>query len=124
MAHHILCKRIYEPPAASDGCRVLVDRLWPRGIRKEAAELFMWARGAAPSSELRKWFAHEPGRYQEFCERYRLELNASKDARELAAICAEELASRNVTLLYAARNVEQNNAIVLQDWLHSQGTEE
>ena len=107
-------KRIYEPPADDDGSRVLVDRLWPRGMPKEGAAVDLWLKDVAPSTELRKEFNHRPERFAEFTERYRLELESNPAVDTLV-----ELAARHpsVTLLYAARNTEANNARVLLDYL-------
>ena len=110
----IRIKRVYEPPARGDGFRVLVDRLWPRGVKKEAGLMDAWARDLAPSTELRKWFGHEPGRWTEFRSRYRAELKEHED--ELSALRARA-AKRPVTLLYAARDPEHNHALVLQEVL-------
>lgn len=107
-------KRIYEPPAPGDGLRVLVDRLWPRGVSKAGAKLDLWAKHLAPTTELRKWFNHQPDRFDEFRVRYLEELDAKDDA-------LAELTSRAdggpITLLYAARDPACNHAIILQDWL-------
>jgi uncharacterized protein YeaO (DUF488 family) len=105
-------KRAYEPAAADDGYRVLVDRLWPRGVRKESAALDRWAKDLAPSRELRKWFGHDPARYREFASRYRLELRAPP-AREALADLAERAAQGTVTLVYGARDELHNGARVL-----------
>jgi uncharacterized protein YeaO (DUF488 family) len=109
-------KRIYEPAARGDGYRVLVDRLWPRGVRREDARLDEWARELAPSTELRKWFGHDPDRFDEFGGRYVDELRAHKD--ELQAL-RERARDTTVTLLYAARDTEHNEAEVLADVLRS-----
>ncbi|MFD2249451.1 uncharacterized protein YeaO (DUF488 family) [Pseudochelatococcus lubricantis] len=107
-------KRIYEPPAADDGARVLVDRLWPRGIRKEAAELTLWLKDVAPSPGLRRWFGHDPVRWAEFARRYRAELAANGEA----VGTLRDLAARGpVTLLYAAHDTAHNHALVLADYL-------
>ena len=107
-------KRIYEEPAETDGYRVLVDRLWPRGISKEAAHLDEWCKDGAPSTEARRDFGHDPARFGEFRDRYRAELKASGAAGALA----ERLADRPVvTLLYAARDPRINQAVVLQEFL-------
>ncbi|KAB2940716.1 MAG: DUF488 domain-containing protein [Hyphomicrobium sp.] len=107
-------KRIYEPPTPSDGFRVLVDRLWPRGISKERAGLHLWMKTIGPSNELRRWFGHDPKRWMEFQRRYRVELH--EHATEL-----HDLRSRarkgTVTLLFGARDVEHNEAVVLRDIL-------
>jgi uncharacterized protein YeaO (DUF488 family) len=104
-------KRIYDPRTRGDGLRILVDRLWPRGVRKEDAQLYRWAKELAPSTELRLWFNHEPKRWQQFGRRYREEL--SQCAAQLEAL--RNLARRRpITLLYAARNREQNEAVILK----------
>lgn len=109
-------RRVYEPPDPADGYRVLVDRLWPRGLTKEAAHLDAWLRDLAPSDELRRWFAHDPARWPAFRERYRAELLASPHRAQL-----DELAHRArhgpVTLLYAARDAAHNNVVVLAEVL-------
>ncbi len=107
-------KRIYEAPARSDGLRVLVDRLWPRGVSKKAAALDLWVKEVAPSTELRKWFNHDPKRWADFRLRYRRELR--KHAKELQALKAQA-AKRRVTLLFGARDTEHNEAVVLQEAL-------
>lgn len=109
----IKVKRIYEPPAPEDGERFLVDRLWPRGVSREAAALTGWLRELAPSEELRRWFAHEPSRWPEFRERYRRELQAP-EARRLLEDLARRAQSGPVTLVFAAHDPERNNARVLQ----------
>ena len=107
-------KRIYEPPADDDGVRVLVDRLWPRGMPKEGAAVDLWLKDVAPSTELRKEFNHRPERFAEFSERYRLELDHNPAVETLLELAA---AHPRVTLLYAARNTEENNARVLLEYL-------
>jgi uncharacterized protein YeaO (DUF488 family) len=114
----IRCKRVYEPPESSDGLRVLVDRLWPRGLRRESAQIDVWARDLAPSDELRKWFAHDPSRFAEFRRRYRAELRKGHGDDDLAALL-KEAGERPLSLLYAARDHEHNNAIVLAEILGS-----
>jgi uncharacterized protein YeaO (DUF488 family) len=113
----IFLKRIYEPCDESDGSRILVDRLWPRGISKEAAKLTYWLKDVAPSSDLRKWFCHKPELFEEFRLKYLEELRAAEE--KLAAIGEIlELASKGrVTLLYGAKDPEYNHAIVLQEEL-------
>ena len=107
-------KRAYEPPAASDGYRVLVDRLWPRGVRREEARLDEWARELAPSAELRRWFGHDPERFEEFRRRYTDELaGQEKKLRELRRRAREGA----LTLVYSARDVEHNDAVVLTEIL-------
>jgi uncharacterized protein YeaO (DUF488 family) len=102
-------KRIYEPPSRSDGTRVLVDRLWPRGIKKEDARLDYWMKNVAPSTPLRSWFGHVPERFGDFQRKYRAELSNNPDVRELRRMGKE----KRVTLLYAARDPEINHARVL-----------
>lgn len=114
----IQIKRIYEPAEPEDGERILVDRLWPRGVSKARAALDLWDKDAAPSTELRKWFGHEPERFAAFSARYDDELNASQGAKDLAALCKKTLAEgKNVTLLYAAHDPACNHALVLKAWL-------
>ncbi|WP_437779981.1 DUF488 domain-containing protein [Sorangium sp. So ce1097] len=107
-------KRAYEPPEAADGYRVLVDRLWPRGVRKEALAIDAWLKEIGPSDELRRWFGHEAGRWEEFASRYRDELR-----RQPAAGLADELVARarrgTVTLVYGAKDELHNQAVVLRD---------
>lgn len=110
----VYTKRIYLPAEEGDGYRVLVDRLWPRGIKKENAKVDLWAKQLAPSTELRKWFGHIPERFTEFKEKYIAELKANHD---VASILEEIRKHDVVTLLYAAKDEEYNNAIVLKDIL-------
>jgi uncharacterized protein YeaO (DUF488 family) len=105
-------KRVYEPASADDGYRVLVDRVWPRGVSKEDAAVDEWARELAPSTELRKWFAHKPERFEQFRRRYRDELNAREG--EIDALRTRGR-KETVTLLFGARDVEHNNAVVLAE---------
>ncbi len=109
----IALKRIYEPASADDGYRVLVERLWPRGVSKEAAHLDAWERGIAPSDELRRWYGHDPQKWPEFRVRYEREL-ATPQAQETLDRLAERARQGTVTLLYAARAGEISNAAVLQ----------
>lgn len=110
----IRIKRIYDPIAENDGFRVLVDRLWPRGVKKADARLDLWAKDLAPSPELRKWFAHEQSKFPVFQRRYRAELDANQAAiRELTQKAGE----RPITLLFAARNLHCNHAVVLRAYL-------
>lgn len=110
----IQLKRAYDSATAGDGRRILVDRLWPRGLKKEAAHVDEWLRDVAPSSELRTWFAHDPSKWDEFRQRYRQELSGHPDL--LANL--QRMAERdNVTLLFAARDEEHNNAVVLKEVL-------
>ena len=112
--HSIAIKRVYEPVADSDGQRVLVDRLWPRGVRKDDAGLDLWLKEIAPSDELRKWFGHDPERWTEFQKSYRDELKGKGDAVEQLRVL---LAKGKVTLLFAAHDEKHNNAVVLADYL-------
>ena len=110
----ILVKRIYEPAAESDGFRVLVDRLWPRGIAKERAALDLWLPDLGPSTELRQWFNHDPTRWDEFRRRYQAELKEKKElVEELEGRAKEGM----VTLLYSAKDEAHNQAVVLQQYL-------
>ncbi|MGE3148251.1 MAG: DUF488 domain-containing protein [Pseudorhodoplanes sp.] len=114
MKRKIQTKRVYEPPSRSDGTRILVDRIWPRGISKAEAALDGWIKDVAPSAALRKWFGHEPERWTAFKRRYTHELDGNPQAvAELAA----HLKDGTVTLVYAARDPEQNNAAVLRQYL-------
>lgn len=112
-------RRIYDPPEADDGRRILVDRLWPRGVSKERAHLDAWPRDVAPSTELRTWFGHDPARWDEFVHRYQEELAANPGAvQELVAAAG----TGPVTLLYAARDEQHNEALVLQRLLQQRRT--
>ncbi|MGH6799465.1 MAG: DUF488 domain-containing protein [Roseiarcus sp.] len=115
-APHIRVKRIYDPPDRKDGARVLVDRLWPRGARKETTRLTLWLKDIAPSAELRRWFGHDPARFAEFSRRYRAELGANKDA---VGRMDDLMKAGPVTLLYAAHDTEHNQARVLADYLET-----
>ena len=110
----IAIKRIYEVPAETDGYRVLVDRLWPRGVRKDDAELDAWMKDVAPSTGLRTWWDHDPERFAEFADRYRDELDGSTALAVLRAVCATK---PTMTLLYAAHDPKVNHASVLRDVL-------
>ena len=112
----ITIKRIYEPPSESDGFRVLVDRIWPRGISKQKAAVDYWAKDLAPSTALRKWFNHDPARWSEFQKRYRSEFESH--ASHLSDLL-EKGGNRTLTLLFAAKDVEHNQAVVLKDVLES-----
>lgn len=107
-------KRIYDPPAPEDGRRVLIDRLWPRGLSKDEAGIDEWMKEIAPSDELRKWFGHDPARWEEFRRRYREEL---KTHGELLERLRSEARKGTVTLLFAAKDAERNNAVVLKEIL-------
>ena len=110
----ILLKRAYEKPETEDGFRVLVDRLWPRGKKKADLRLDAWTKDIAPSTELRKWFGHDPKRWLEFCKRYRSELK-NPEVRATITQTIHAAAKRNaITLIYGAKDTEHNEAIMLQ----------
>ena len=111
---NIRTKRVYEAPAKGDGARILVDRLWPRGLSKEKAQVDLWLKDIAPSTGLRKWFAHDAEKWQEFRRRYEAELERND---EQVAALREEAAKGPVTLVYGARDTEHNEALVLKDCL-------
>lgn len=118
MRAQIQIKRVYEDISSDDGFRVLVDRLWPRGISKERAKLADWWKDIAPSPELRTWFGHKAERFAEFAEKYRAELSTGTAAPIHMATVAEHLAAgENVTLLYGAKDPAINQAVVLRDWM-------
>jgi uncharacterized protein YeaO (DUF488 family) len=110
----IQVKRIYEPADPHDGFRVLVDRIWPRGMTKEHARADLWLKEAAPSTALRKWFCHDPAKWEELKRRYAGELDARP---EVVAKLLEEASRRRVTLLYSARDEAHNQAVVLREYL-------
>ena len=110
----IKLKRAYDPPAKEDGFRVLVDRVWPRGVKKETLALDLWLKEIAPSTELRQWFAHDPGKWEEFKQRYTTELEEKK---EQIRLLKQEIMKEDVTLVYAAKDAAHNNALVLQEFL-------
>ena len=107
-------KRVYEEPDKDDGIRILIDRLWPRGLSKEKAHVDLWLKQIAPSTELRKWFAHDPAKWTEFKTRYRAEL---KHNGEQLAVLKQAIIKGPVTLLYGAKDEQRNDAIVLQELL-------
>ncbi|MGC9444983.1 MAG: DUF488 domain-containing protein [Candidatus Methanospirareceae archaeon] len=109
-------KRIYEQPSEDDGFRILVDRLWPRGISKDKANVDLWLKDIAPSTELRKWFAHKEERWDEFKQRYFVEL---KEKTELIQTIRAKSEQGSVTLLYSAKNDTFNNAIALEEYIES-----
>ena len=115
----IRIKRVYEAPADDDGFRVLVDRLWPRGISKEHAALSDWWKDIAPTPELRKWFGHKAENFAAFTEKYRTGLSTGTAAPAHTKTIAEHLAKgENVTLLYGAKDPQLNQAVVLRDWMN------
>ena len=107
-------KRVYEDPDSDDGLRILVDRLWPRGLSKEKADVNFWLKDIAPSTELRKWFSHNPQKWDEFKNRYYQELDTKKNMVDF--ILSKEKMSM-VTLLYGAKSTEYNNAVALENYL-------
>src|SRR5699024_4282784 len=106
-------KRVYETPEKSDGYRILVDRLWPRGMKKEKAQVDLWLKTVAPSTELRKWFGHDPEKWKEFKTKYHKELDQNKEA--VSQIKAQ-LEKNKVTLVFGAKDEEHNQAVVLQKY--------
>ena len=111
-AANVRLKRAYEPADAADGTRILVDRLWPRGVSKGDAALDQWMKEIAPSTELRKWFGHDPDRWEEFCRRYGAELHQNT---ELLCQLRSHARQGSVTLVYSAHDEVHNDAIVLRD---------
>jgi uncharacterized protein YeaO (DUF488 family) len=119
---NVRLKRAYEPPAADDGIRILVDRLWPRAVSKQALALDEWMKDIAPSSELRRWFGHDPGRWHEFCRRYAAEVHEHQSL-------LDELRARarkgRITLVFSARDERHNDAVALRSLiLHGQASRE
>ncbi|KGQ31723.1 hypothetical protein JP34_10340 [Gallibacterium anatis] len=110
-------KRIYQPIDQNDGFRILVDRLWPRGIKKIDAEIDLWAKEITPSPQLRKWFNHEADKFEQFKQSYLIELNNNPYGLEFVSLCKQQLLQQNVTLLYAAKDPQYNHALVLKQWL-------
>jgi uncharacterized protein YeaO (DUF488 family) len=110
----IRIKRVYEKPDKKDGIRILVDRLWPRGLTKEKAAVVLWLKEVAPSTELRKWFGHDPAKWKEFQKRYQHEL---KNNKEQVEVLKDQAKKGVVTLVYGARDEEHNEALVLKEWL-------
>ena len=112
--HVIHLKRVYDPPDKDDGKRFLVDRLWPRGVKKESLLLDEWLKNVAPSNDLRHWFGHEPSRWEEFCRRYGAELEGNREAWQPLL---EAAAVQTVTLLFSAHDPVYNNAAALRSFL-------
>lgn len=110
----IRLKRVYEPPSKEDGLRILVERLWPRGLTKEKAKVDLWLKEIAPSTELRQWFSHDPAKWQEFRKRYGEELLKNPDA---IRFLREQIREGPVTLVYGARDEAHNGALVLKEFL-------
>ena len=111
-------KRVYEPAAPDDGARLLVDRLWPRGVKREALSLHLWLKEVAPSPALRRWFGHDPARWNEFQRRYFAELDGKPQTWQPILEAARK---GNVTLLYAARDPAHNHAVALREYLIPKG---
>lgn len=118
MAPAVRIKRVYDPPSSGDGRRILVDRLWPRGVSREKARIDSWMKELAPSSELRTWFQHDPDKWPEFVKRYRAEL---KGKAALVSELRAAAAGGTMTLLFAAKDEEHNNAVVLRGILVRKG---
>lgn len=112
----VALKRVYEPAEAEDGTRVLVDRLWPRGLSKERAHIDVWLKEIAPGNELRRWFGHDPNKFAEFQRRYKAELTSESGAAALSKL-RDLIKHGPVTLVFAAHDTEHNDAIVLRDLL-------
>ena len=110
----IRIKRVYEEPSAEDGARFLVERLWPRGVKKASLQMNAWLKDVAPSTDLRRWFAHDAAKWPEFARRYRAELEAHPDAWKPLLTAAR---AGRVTLLYSSHDTEHNSAVVLSDYL-------
>jgi uncharacterized protein YeaO (DUF488 family) len=113
VAPDVRVRRVYDEPAAGDGIRVLVDRVWPRGLRKDAAALDEWAKDVAPSTELRKWYAHDPAKFEEFRRRYAVELAGPAQRAALARLCTLAGTGRPLTLLTATKDADHSQAAVL-----------
>ena len=111
-------KRAYEAPGREDGLRILVDRLWPRGLGKDQAGIDLWLKEIAPSNELRKWYGHEPEKWEEFCRRYFVELDARP---EVVDQLRKQIRTDPCTLVFAARDTEHNNAVALKEYLERTG---
>lgn len=118
--NEIKIKRVYKEFSEEDGYRILVDRLWPRGIAKENAKIDQWAKIVSPSTELRKLFNHDENTMEEFKKRYYDELDSNKDTVEYIKQIKEKLNECNVTFLYAAKNEDVNHAMVLKEWIEEQ----
>jgi uncharacterized protein YeaO (DUF488 family) len=117
MGKDVKYRRIYDDPSSDDGVRILVDRIWPRGMRKEDAHIDEWMRDVAPSTELRRWYGHDPDRYAEFSRRYLTELREPERQQALQRL-RETAQRKRMTLLTAARDLEHSQAAVLAHWLN------
>jgi len=114
----VAIKRVYEPASDEDGFRILVDRLWPRGLTKEKAAVDLWLKEVAPSAELRKWFGHDPKKWSEFQRRYRAELDSNE---ETVQTLKQAIGKGPATLVYGAHDERHNQAVALRDWLVASG---
>ncbi|HET9850382.1 MAG TPA: DUF488 domain-containing protein [Candidatus Saccharimonadales bacterium] len=110
----IKIKRVYEPYDSSDGKRILIDRLWPRGLSKDKAKISLWLKDIAPSAELRKWFGHDPEKWPEFQKRYKNELDSNKESAEALR---QQLKDGSIILVYGAKDEKHNDAVVLAEYL-------
>lgn len=115
-------KRIYDPVSETDGFRVLVDRLWPRGITREKAQVDIWAKEVTPTSALRKEYHQHPDRFDAFRSQYNEELGKNEETAPFIALIKQKLEEGNVTFLTAAKNVEANHALILKEWVEKEGT--
>ncbi|MGC8572539.1 MAG: hypothetical protein C0171_05280 [Caldisphaera sp.] len=113
----IKLKRVYDKASPDDGLRILVERLWPRGIKKENAKIDLWFKEVAPSNELRKWFSHDPKKWLEFKEKYYEELNKNREAIEKLLDIVKN--KKDVTLIYSSKDKEHNNAVALKEYLEN-----
>ena len=110
----IRIKRVYEKPGADDGVRILVDRLWPRGLTREVASIDLWLKEISPSTELRRWYNHDPAKWQEFKRRYFAELSSNPEA---LSELVEQMRKSPVTLLFSSKEIELNNAVALREYV-------
>ena len=115
----LVLKRVYEKPVRSDGRRILVDRLWPRGLTKAKAQADLWLKDIAPSTELRQWFQHDPSKWSEFRKRYRAELRRNPDP---VAILKKQISRGKVTILYGAKDEEHNEALIIKEYLEEKNS--
>lgn len=118
--YQLRIKRVYAAAEESDGYRILIDKLWPRGMTKDKAAIDKWAKEITPTNSLRQWFGHKRENFQAFTDQYIAELNANPAAPAFAKLCIELLQRQNVTLLYGAKDEECNHAIVLRNWILNQ----
>jgi uncharacterized protein YeaO (DUF488 family) len=112
----IRIKRVYREPSLEDGVRILIDRMWPRGLSKERARIVAWRKDLAPTASLRKWFRHDPAKWNEFRQRYQSELSRS-DQVETAKALVRDSHRKTITLVYGAADEEHNHAVALKEWL-------